>query len=211
MKAREPDSDDNMEYETRAPGFQPLPECPRPPHHVYTQQMSERPPICDPPAEDLPGLSARAISRIHEHVLQPLLDEPKFKDSYYTAINSCSFGIQVKQLICFRDVEKHLLNQPAVSSLLRISLGKLLISFKLWLKNATLWLDFCFTSIQCIQATVEFLEDSELTRPYDEPYTTAYFVDLRERIKKEVAGWFPAAEENKEKGEKLEEVKSLQR
>jgi len=72
-------------------------------------------------------------------------------------------------------------------------------------KTAALYLDFCLTSIRCIQATVEFLNDREQTRPHDRPYTNGYFVDLVDQIK-QYAQQVQAVKEKEEKGEKLDDM-----
>ncbi|TAQ85111.1 hypothetical protein B7494_g6567, partial [Chlorociboria aeruginascens] len=58
---------------------------------------------------------------------------------------------------------------------------------------------------RCIQATVEFLSERELTRPHDRPYTNGYFVDLVDQIK-QYAQQVKAAKEKEAKGEKLDEM-----
>ncbi|KFY17657.1 hypothetical protein V491_04958 [Pseudogymnoascus sp. VKM F-3775] len=50
-------------------------------------------------------------------------------------------------------------------------------------RTAKLYLEFCVTSIRCIQATVEFLNEREQTRPNDRPYTNGYFIDLVDQIR----------------------------
>jgi hypothetical protein len=72
-------------------------------------------------------------------------------------------------------------------------------------KTAALYLDFCLTSIRCIQATVEFLNEREQTRPHDRPYSNGYFVDLVDQIK-QYAQQVQAAKEKQEKGESLDEL-----
>ncbi|KAJ3472971.1 hypothetical protein NLG97_g10601 [Lecanicillium saksenae] len=49
-------------------------------------------------------------------------------------------------------------------------------------KTAALYMDFCLTSIRCVQATVDYLTDHEQVRPGDRPYTNGYFIDLKEQI-----------------------------
>lgn len=74
-------------------------------------------------------------------------------------------------------------------------------------KTAALYLDFCLTSIRCIQATVElgYLSDREQTRRSDRPYSSGYFVDLVDQIR-QYAQQVQAAKEKEEKGEKLGEM-----
>jgi hypothetical protein len=72
-------------------------------------------------------------------------------------------------------------------------------------KNANLYLEFCLTSIRCIQATVEFLSEREQTRPHDRPYTNGYFVDLVDQIRN-YAQQVQASKEKEGKGEPLDEM-----
>lgn len=72
-------------------------------------------------------------------------------------------------------------------------------------KSAELYLEFCITSIRCIQATVEFLGEREQTRPTDRPYTNGYFIDLVDQIKS-YAQQVSSAKEKETKGEALGEM-----
>jgi hypothetical protein len=74
-------------------------------------------------------------------------------------------------------------------------------------RTASLYLEFCLTSIRCIQATVEFLPAREQTRLHDRPYTNGYFLDLVDQIK-QYAQQIQYAKETGEKvarGEKFPE------
>lgn len=79
-------------------------------------------------AADLPGLSARATSRVCEYILKPLLGNPSFKD-FHPLLLECPRKIQEKEIICLRDLEKTLLLVAPVSELLadRGSRGVMLI------------------------------------------------------------------------------------
>lgn len=114
--------------------------------------------------ERLPSLGSRAISRIHEHILRPLRAKPTLKD-FEPIVLDIPRRIQAKEIICLRDLEKTLIFMAPERT-----------------KTAPLYLDFCFTSIQCIQATVEYLSDREQTRLGDRPYTNGYFIDLKDQI-----------------------------
>ncbi|KAK5990766.1 Zinc finger transcription factor ace1 [Cladobotryum mycophilum] len=133
----------------------------------------------------LPSLGRRAINRIREHTLRPLLEKPTLKD-FEPIILDVPRRIRSKEIICLRDLEKTLVFMAPVSQLLTDdgvwgdayrTLRK-----KEKAKTAALYLDFCLTSIRCIQATVEFLTDREQVRPGDRPYTNGYFLDLKEQI-----------------------------
>ncbi|KAL2258955.1 hypothetical protein VTK26DRAFT_7542 [Humicola hyalothermophila] len=114
----------------------------------------------------LPGLSARATSRICEHTLKPLLGNSSFKD-FHPLLLECPKKIQEKQIVCLRDLEKTLLLVAPERT-----------------KSAKLYLDFCLTTIRCIQATVEYLSEREQTRPRDVPYSSGYFIDLVDQIRR---------------------------
>ncbi|KAG5745275.1 hypothetical protein H9Q70_012036 [Fusarium xylarioides] len=113
-------------------------------------------------SEKLPSLGPKAINRIHEHTLRPLLAKPTLKE-FEPIVLDIPRRIRSKEIICLRDLEKTLI-------------------FMAPTKSATLYLDFCLTSVQCIQATVEYLSDREQIRPADRPYTNGYFLDLKDQI-----------------------------
>jgi hypothetical protein len=158
--------------------------------------------------ESLPRLSARASNRIHEHILKPLLAKPFLKD-FHPIVKDCPRRIHAKEIVCLRDLEKTLIFMAPVSGLLNDDVvggvAHWFSRLKERTKTAALYLDFCLTSIRCIQATVEFLSDREQTRPHDRPYTNGYFVDLVDQIK-QYAQQVQAAKEKEEKGEKLDEM-----
>jgi uncharacterized C2H2 Zn-finger protein len=94
--------------------------------------------------------------------------------------------IQSKEIICLRDLEKTLIFMAPVSQLLTDNgvWGNTyrMLCLKEKTKSAALYLDFCLTSVRCIQATVEYLSDREQIRPADRPYTNGYFLDLKDQI-----------------------------
>jgi hypothetical protein len=116
-------------------------------------------------AAALPGLREKAVNRIKEHVLGPLLEKPTLKP-FKGIVVDVPRRIRDKEILCLRDLEKTLLFMAPEKA-----------------KTAALYLDFCLTSIRCIQATVEYLNDrDEQVRPGDRPYTNGYFIDLKEQI-----------------------------
>ncbi|KOS16678.1 Zinc finger transcription factor ace1 [Escovopsis weberi] len=112
----------------------------------------------------LPSLSPRAAKRIYEHVLQPLLSKPTLKD-FEDIVLDMPRRIRSKEVVCLRDLEKTLCFMAPERA-----------------KTAALYLDFCFTSVRCIQATVEYIPDREQIRPGDRPYTHGYFIDLKDQL-----------------------------
>lgn len=158
--------------------------------------------------EELPHLSERAINRIHEHTLKPLLAKASLKD-FRSIILDCPRRIREKQIICLRDLEKTLIFMAPVSQLLKDDgvwgVTYRALCLKESAKSIDLYLDFCQTSIRCIQATVEYLGDREQTRPHDRPYNNGYFIDLVDQIRLH-AEQLRAARERQEAGEKLDEM-----
>jgi uncharacterized C2H2 Zn-finger protein len=157
--------------------------------------------------KNLPALSPRATNRIHEHILRPLLDEASLVD-FHPIVRDCPRRINEKEIVCLRDLEKTLVFMAPVSD----SRDDVVSGVAHWCsrlkeraKTAALYLDFCLTSIRCIQATVEFLSDHEQTRPSDRPYTNGYFVDLVDQIK-QYALQVQAAKEKEAKGEPLDDM-----
>lgn len=110
------------------------------------------------------GLSPRATNRIYEHTLKPLLAKTSLKE-FHPLVLEVPQKIQKQEIVCLRDIEK---------TLLLIAPEKTKVS--------ELYLEFCLTAVQCLQATVEFLTDRELTRPSDNPYTNGYFINLVDQI-----------------------------
>ncbi|TAQ85158.1 hypothetical protein B7494_g6519 [Chlorociboria aeruginascens] len=155
----------------------------------------------------LPRLSVRASNRINEHILKPLLAKSSLKD-FQPIVKDCPRRVHCKEIVCLRDLEKTLIFMAPVSDSDADVDGGVAHWFsrlKERTKTAALYLDFCLTSIRCIQATVEFLSERELTRPHDRPYTNGYFVDLVDQIK-QYAQQVKAAKEKEAKGEKLDEM-----
>lgn len=133
----------------------------------------------------MPGLSSRATSKICEHILKPILAKPQLK-AFHPLVIDCPRRIKEKEVLCLRDLEKTLLLIAPVSELQREPGVRQDTYQALFLKESTkvveLYLDFCLTTVRCIQATVESLSDREQTRPRDIPYTNGYFIDLVEQI-----------------------------
>ncbi|CZS89067.1 related to Cys2-His2 zinc finger transcription factor ACEI [Rhynchosporium graminicola] len=157
--------------------------------------------------ESLPRLSQRASNRINEHILMRLLSKPSLKD-FHPIIKDCPRRIHSKEIVCLRDLEKTLIFMAPVSETHDDVVGGVAHWFsrlKESTKSIALYLDFCLTSIQCIQATVEFLSDREQTRPHDRPYTNGYFIDLVDQIQ-QYAQQVQTAKDKEEKGEKIGEM-----
>ncbi|KAI1320232.1 hypothetical protein F5Y16DRAFT_85970 [Xylariaceae sp. FL0255] len=158
--------------------------------------------------ESLPRLGQRAVNRIHEHTLRPLLAKPSLK-AFHPIVLDCPRRIQENQIVCLRDLEKTLIFMAPVSQLLQ-DRGVWGVTYRsLCLKeranSAKMYLDFCITSIRCIQATVEYLSDREQTRPHDRPYSSGYFIDLVEQIRQH-AQQMQEARERQASGEEMTDM-----
>ena len=132
------------------------------------------------------GLNQRAVNRIHEHTLRPLLAKPSLKD-FRPIVLDIPRRISEKEIICLRDLEKTLIFMAPVSQL-STDIGVWGVTYrslrlKERTKTAALYLDFCLTSIRYIKATAGLLNEREQTRPRDRPYTNLYFMDLEEQIR----------------------------
>ncbi|KAH8593667.1 hypothetical protein B0O99DRAFT_515434 [Bisporella sp. PMI_857] len=157
--------------------------------------------------ENLPRLSNRASNRIHEHILRPLLAKGSLKD-FHPVVRDCPRRINEKEIVCLRDLEKTLIFMAPVSETrdnVALAIAHHFSRLKERTKSAALYLDFCLTSIRCIQATVEYLSDHEQTRPSDRPYSSGYFIDLVDQIR-QYAQQVQAAKEKEEKGEQLDDM-----
>lgn len=135
--------------------------------------------------QKLPGMSQRAVNRVHEHILRPLLAKPALKE-FRPIILEVPTRIAEKDIVCLRDLEKTLIFMAPVSSRMPDDTAwahayKTLMKERT--KTADLYLDFCLTSIRCIQATVDYLPEREQTRPAERPYSHGYFIDLVEQIR----------------------------
>jgi hypothetical protein len=164
-------------------------------------KMSRSPAASSTTVENHPGLSSRAVNRIHEHILRPLRAKPSLKD-FEPIVLDVPRRIQDKEIICLRDLEKTLIFMAPVSQLLTDS-GAWGDAYRTMMKERTktadLYLDFCLTSIRCIQATVEYLSDREQIRPNDRMYTNGYFIDLVDQIR-QYATQLASAKEDGEDG-----------
>lgn len=158
--------------------------------------------------EGIPRLSARAINRIHEYTLGPLLAKRSLKE-FRSIVLDCPRRIQENQIVCLRDLEKTLIFMAPVSQMVKDpsiwGVTYRALCFKEKAKTAELYLDFCLTSIRCIQATVEYLTDREQTRPHDRPYNHGYFIDLVEQIRQH-AHQMKEARDRQASGEALDEM-----
>ena len=130
-------------------------------------------------------LSDFAVLKVRQYIVAPILAENKLKE-YHTLIEDLPKRIGDKAIICLRDLEKTLIFLAPVSadfSQGESILTECFIRAKSKARSAASYLNFCEISIQCIHTTVEHLNDRDLRRPADRPYTNNYFVDLIQQVR----------------------------
>ncbi|KAM3506072.1 hypothetical protein MY10362_002571 [Beauveria mimosiformis] len=110
-----------------------------------------------------PALSLETANKIRDHTLTPLSEKPSLKP-FETMVLDIYSRIQSKDITCLRDVEKALFNIAS------------------HVKTAALYVEFNFSSIHCLQATVGHVPENERILPGDQPYTNGYFIDLKQQI-----------------------------
>ncbi|OAA37359.1 C2H2 transcription factor (Ace1) [Beauveria brongniartii RCEF 3172] len=132
-----------------------------------------------------PALSLETANTIRDHMLHPLLTKPSLQPFEAMVLDIYS-RIQSKDITCLRDVEKALYNIAPVSQLLTgdgvWSDAYRNLPLEKQAKTAALYVEFNFSSIHCVQATVGYIPENERIRPGDHPYTNGYFIDLKQQI-----------------------------
>ena len=145
-------------------------------------------------AADLAGaqqhvLGEYACRQIQKHIIIPIIREEKLKN-FHPLVSGLPYRIARKEITCLRDLEKVLLWLAPVCTYPSRdwSLEQGLISgVKKWSVSKAAFLQFCETSIQCIHATVDHLNERDQRRPTDRPYTNGYFLDLVEQVRQYAA------------------------
>ena len=135
------------------------------------------------------ALSEYACRQIQKHLIVPILHEERLKN-FYHLVSGIPHRVARKEITCLRDLEKVLLYLAPVSTLPSLLVSGVLgvrTRSDYWVKKSSVskasFLLFCETSIQCIHTAVEYLNERDLTRPADRPYTNGYFVDLVEQVR----------------------------
>ena len=131
------------------------------------------------------GLSDHAVKKIHDIILLPILSDDKF-EHYHPLVRDIPQRIGEKKITCLRDLEKTIVFLAPVSTNFADGekvLAECFLLAKSRAKSARSYLNFCRTSIQHIHTAVEHLNDRDLRRPTDKPYTNNYFVDLVAQVR----------------------------
>ena len=129
-------------------------------------------------------LSAEAARHIRRHIVQPILREPSLKE-FHPLIADIPRRIGDKNIANLRDLEKTLFFLAPVSQVSPVLAYAVAYRMrKDFSKSPKSFLQFCETSIQCLQTTSELLCERDQRRPTDRPYTNTYFIDLVEQIRR---------------------------
>lgn len=137
------------------------------------------------------ALSEYACEQIQRYIIVPITKEPTLK-AFHQLVNSVPYRVGQKQITCLRDLEKVILWLAPVSGFSRhwersLVAHRFGFRVKRYSVSRSSFLRFCETSIQCLHTTVPHLNESDLQRPSDRPYTNGYFLDLTEQVRQYAA------------------------
>lgn len=127
-------------------------------------------------------LSDKACRHIKLHIIDPILKEDSLKD-FHPLIKDVPRRIGAKSITTLRDLEKTLTFLAPVSSWNGFCSGfsiahwfsRVIKEFSVTEKS---YLSFCRLAIRCVQTTSTILNEQDLRRPTDTPYTNGYFLNL---------------------------------
>lgn len=151
--------------------------------------------------------SKASVQQIKKHIVQPILDEPALKE-FHPLIEDIPARIGRKFITNLRDLEKTLLFLAPVSDgvwVFACSIAYRYLTQKDYASSPAKFLQFCETSIECLQTTVDLISERDQRKPTDRPYTNNYFVDLVDQIRR-YAEIMRHTREKKERGEPLDEM-----
>ncbi|KAG8626787.1 hypothetical protein KVT40_005732 [Elsinoe batatas] len=132
-------------------------------------------------------LSEYAQKQIHRHIIEPILKEEKLKE-FHPLIKDVPSKIGNKDIRSLRDLEKTLIFLAPDYS-----------------ESPTAYRSFCETSIRCLHLAVNSVHETDRCSPTDRPYTTNYFIDLVEQIRR-YASILAATRAKQAQGEELDEM-----
>ncbi|KAF2663067.1 hypothetical protein K491DRAFT_584512 [Lophiostoma macrostomum CBS 122681] len=159
-------------------------------------------------AEDKHMLGEYACKAIHDNIIKPILREDALKD-FHPLIKDVPRRIGEKNISNLRDLEKTLIFLAPVSGIRYLSDSSkahcIFRGFKEFSATPTSYLRFCERSIQLLAATVNCLSEQDQRLPTDRPYTTNYFLDLVEQIRR-YAAIMAATRQKESNGEELDEM-----
>lgn len=127
-----------------------------------------------------PPLSSSAHSTIKDFIISPILREDRFEDLHplVTALGSRTN----KAIRCLRDLERSLIFQPLVSTLISQRLPRSDDIHKTLDISRELYRVFGEFTVQLVVDTYQHLSESEQRRAADRPYDNGYFLDLVQQV-----------------------------
>ena len=153
------------------------------------------------------ALSAYACRQIQKYIIVPILKEKSLKD-FHPLVKGIPIRVGRKEITCLRDLEKVLLWLAPVSGFHQIRERRLAHGCSLGVQrfsaSRSSFVRFGETTIQCLHTTVPHLNETDLKRPSDRPYTNGYFLDLTEQVR-QYAAMITEARERIASGESKEE------
>jgi len=154
------------------------------------------------------GLSEFAQKQINKHLIKPILAEDTLKD-FHRLIKDIPKRIGCRDITTLRDLEKTLIFLAPVSPADRHQDDR---AFAYWRfgtqdysRSPAAYRAFCETSIRCLHLTVNGVHETDQCLPSDRPYSTNYFIDLVEQIRR-YAAILAATRERQARGEQLDEM-----
>lgn len=160
-------------------GIDPPPRAPL----SSTRSRSLIPPVL---GETLHGISSDGMRHIEDGILQPLSSQQSLKD-FHPLIRDVVHQINMKQILCLRDLEKALVYLAPVSEFTGFDPSEaahtLGFTIKARAKSPDTYLSFCDAWIHCFQTTVGHLSEQDQRRHADAPYTDGYFLDLVAQVR----------------------------
>ncbi|KAF1951865.1 hypothetical protein CC80DRAFT_552934 [Byssothecium circinans] len=158
--------------------------------------------------EEKHTLSEYASGLIRKSIVDPILAEESLKD-FHPLIKDVPRRIGEKNICNLRDLEKTLIFLAPVSGIRYLSESAktycILRGFQHFSATSESYRLFCERTIQLLQVTVERLPESDQKLPSDRPYTSNYFLDLIEQIRR-YAQIMATTRRKEEKGENLDEM-----
>ncbi len=128
-----------------------------------------------------PPLSNFARKKIAQHIIDPILREPRFTDLHPLVT---SLGSRSNEAVkCLRDLERSLIFEPLVSTLTAYKTGLNSDPHSKTLAiSRQLFRTFGEFSVQLVVDTYHQLSESDQRRASDRPYDNGYFLDLVQQV-----------------------------
>ncbi|KAH9817782.1 zinc finger protein transcription factor ace1-like [Teratosphaeria destructans] len=179
----------DSEVDGAKPTGEQAPACTYPSSRLDTYAKLRADTTPSPPVVEERGLSRYAATKIHEHIIQPILREQQLQE-FHPLVKDVPVRIGDKRIKTLRDLEKSLIFLAPDYS-----------------RSPAKYLQFCERTIRVLHTTVTTvpLPESDKRAPADRPYTQGYFFDLVEQIRK-YATILAATREKQAKGDNLDDM-----